>query len=162
MWRFFRLFFHYMFSKSPAAEGFHISFESFQSCLLQIHCIWEGLNSDFRSLYLIYPKQTKKCSYQVNGNQRLIDLKKRKLSLFPDRCLFRLLPRLIQINRYYFHCSLILNPFPHTEVFWHIYRRQLFNTLWPMVITLWKWKKLLIVSNFFFCHNVFNSVIFHL
>ena len=51
-----------------------------------------------------------------------------------------------------------VNPYPHTDVFWRLCSRRLLKTLWQK-------EKLLITSNFSFCHNVFNSIeksIFHL
>ena len=43
-----------------------------------------------------------------------------------------------------------LNPFPHIDAFWRHCNRRLLKTLRQK-------KKLLIMSNFSFCHNVFNS-----
>ena len=47
----------------------------------------------------------------------------------------------------------IIKPFPHTDSFWRLYSRRFLKTLWQ------KWK-LLMMSNFPFCH--FQSNIFFL
>ena len=54
--------------------------------------------------------------------------------------------------------SIPVNLFPHTDAFWCLCSKCLLKTLWQK-------EKLLIMSNFFFCNDVFNSIstlIFHL
>ena len=43
----------------------------------------------------------------------------------------------------------LLNPFPLEDTFWRICRRRLLKTFWQN-------EKLLMMSNFYICHNVFN------
>ena len=47
-------------------------------------------------------------------------------------------------------CFLNFNTFPHTDAFWRLCSRPLWKTLWQK-------EKLLMMSNFSLCHNVFNS-----
>ena len=70
-----------------------------------------------------------------------------------------------QKKRYWTHSDIVLDkchkirintlwcitPLPHGYPFWHINNR-------PLLKTLWKKKKLLVPSNFFFFHNVFYSI----
>ena len=46
---------------------------------------------------------------------------------------------------------LLISPFPISDAFWCLYSRRLLKTFWQK-------EKLLNMNNFFFCHNVFNSI----